>query len=71
MAQRTDFFSQAFSTLARAIAEAGVNVDLYMTPETISKSMNRKVRADVLASMSCHPGKPAGLIRGPVTRLQS
>jgi hypothetical protein len=47
MTDRTAFLSQAFSTLARAIAEAGVNVDLYKTPETISKSLNRKVRAEL------------------------
>ena len=39
--------SQAFNTLARAIAEAGVNVGLYKTPETISKSVNRRVRAEL------------------------
>jgi len=47
MTDRTAFLSQAFNTLARAIAEAGVNVDLYKTPETISKSLNRKVRAEL------------------------
>ncbi|MEZ6002131.1 hypothetical protein [Hyphomonas sp.] len=47
MTERTAFLSQAFNTLARAIAEAGVNVDLYKTPETISKSLNRKVRAEL------------------------
>ncbi|MEZ5986234.1 MAG: hypothetical protein R3B94_09825 [Hyphomonas sp.] len=47
MKDRTDFFSQAFYTIARAIAEAGVNVDLFKTPETISKSVNRKVRAEL------------------------
>ncbi|MEZ6002200.1 hypothetical protein [Hyphomonas sp.] len=47
MTDRIAFLSQAFNTLARAIAEAGVNVDLYKTPETISKSLNRKVRAEL------------------------
>jgi hypothetical protein len=47
MTDRTDFFSQAWYTLARAIAEAGVNADLYKTPETIAKSLNRKVRAEL------------------------
>ncbi|MEZ6001589.1 hypothetical protein [Hyphomonas sp.] len=47
MTDRTDFFSQAFYTIARAIAEAGVNVDLFKTPETIAKSVNRKVRAEL------------------------
>ena len=47
MTDRTGFLSQAFNTLARAIAEAGVNVGLYKTPETISKSLNRRVRAEL------------------------
>ncbi len=47
MTDRTAFLSQAFNSLARAIAEAGVNADLYKTPETIPKSLNRKVRAEL------------------------
>ena len=47
MKDRTDFFSQAFYTIARAIAEAGVNVDLFKAPETIAKSVNRRVRAEL------------------------
>jgi hypothetical protein len=47
MTDRTDFFSPAFYTIARAIAEAGVNVDLFKTPETIAKSVNRRVRAEL------------------------
>jgi hypothetical protein len=47
MTERTDFFSQAYYTIARAIAEAGVNVDLFKTPETIAKSVNRRVRAEL------------------------
>jgi hypothetical protein len=47
MTDRTAFLSQAFNTLARAIAEAGVKVGLFKTPETISKSLNRKVRAEL------------------------
>ncbi|MEZ6002487.1 hypothetical protein [Hyphomonas sp.] len=47
MTDRTAFLSQAFNTLARAIAETGVNADLYKTPETISKSVNRRVRAEL------------------------
>ena len=47
MTDRTAFLSQAFNTLARAIAKAGVNVGLYKTPETISKSLNRRVRAEL------------------------
>ncbi|MEZ6001099.1 hypothetical protein [Hyphomonas sp.] len=41
------FLLQAFNTLARAIAETGVNVDLYKTPETIAKSVNRRVRTEL------------------------
>jgi hypothetical protein len=47
MTDHTDFFSQAWYTLARAIAEAAVNVGLFKTPETISKSVNRQVRAEL------------------------
>jgi len=47
MTDRTAFLSQAFNTLARAIAEAGVNAGLFKTPETISKSLNRRVRAEL------------------------
>lgn len=47
MTERTDFFSQAYYTIARAIAEAGVNVDLFKTPETIAQSVNRRVLAEL------------------------
>ncbi|KCZ89227.1 hypothetical protein [Hyphomonas jannaschiana] len=47
MTDCTDFFSQAFYTIARAIAEAGVNVDLFKNPQTIAKSVNRRVRAEL------------------------
>jgi hypothetical protein len=47
MTERTDFFSQAFYTIARAIAEAGVNVDLFKNPQTIARSVNRRVRAEL------------------------
>jgi len=47
MKDRTDFLSQAWYTLARAIAEAGVNADMDRTPETITKSLNRQVRAEL------------------------
>jgi hypothetical protein len=47
MTDRTDFFSQAFYAIARAIAEAGVNVDLFKAPETIAQSVNRRVRAEL------------------------
>jgi len=47
MTNRTEFFSQAFHTIARAIAEADVNVDLFKTPETIAKPVNRCVRAEL------------------------
>jgi hypothetical protein len=47
MKDRTDFFSQAFYTIARAIAEAGVNADLFKTPETIAKSVRRRVRSEL------------------------
>jgi hypothetical protein len=47
MKDSTDFFSQAFYTIARAIAEAGVNADLFKTPETIAKTVRRRVRAEL------------------------
>nr|WP_321360009.1 hypothetical protein [uncultured Hyphomonas sp.] len=47
MTDRTDFLSQAYDTIARAIAVAGVKVGLFRTPETISKSVNRRVRAEL------------------------
>ena len=47
MTERTDFFSQAYYTIARAIAEAGVNVDLFKNPQTIAKSVNRRVRVEL------------------------
>jgi len=47
MKDSTDFFSQAFYTIARAIAEAGVNADLFKTPEMIAKSVRRRVRAEL------------------------
>ena len=47
MTDGTDFLSQAWYTLARAIAAAGVNADMDKTPETIAKSVNRRVRAEL------------------------
>ncbi|MEO1966867.1 hypothetical protein [Hyphomonas sp.] len=47
MTDPTDFLSQAWHTLVRAIAETGVRAGLYKTPETIVKSLNRKVRAEL------------------------
>ncbi len=47
MTDRTDFLSQAYYTIARAIAVAGVKVGLFRTPETISQSVNRRVRAEL------------------------
>lgn len=47
MTDSTDFLSQAWHTLVRAIAETGVKADLYKTPETIAKSLNRRVRAEL------------------------
>nr|WP_321441345.1 hypothetical protein [uncultured Hyphomonas sp.] len=47
MTDRTDFLSQAYYTIARAIAGAGVQVGLFRTPETISQSVNRRARAEL------------------------
>nr|WP_321361727.1 hypothetical protein [uncultured Hyphomonas sp.] len=47
MTDRTDFLSQAYDTIARAIAVAGVKAGLFRTPETIAQSVNRRVRAEL------------------------
>nr|WP_321362277.1 hypothetical protein [uncultured Hyphomonas sp.] len=47
MTDRTDFLSHAYDTIARAIAVTGVKVGLFRTPETISQSVNRRVRAEL------------------------
>jgi hypothetical protein len=47
MTERADFLPPALHTIARAIAAAGVNVDLFKAPETIAKSVNRRVRAEL------------------------
>nr|WP_321359609.1 hypothetical protein [uncultured Hyphomonas sp.] len=47
MTDRADFLSQAYDTIARAIAVTGVKVGLFRTPETIVQSVNRRVRAEL------------------------
>nr|WP_321358894.1 hypothetical protein [uncultured Hyphomonas sp.] len=47
MTDRTDFLSQAYNTIARAIAVAGVKVGLFRMPETIAHSVNWRVRAEL------------------------
>ncbi|KCZ85964.1 hypothetical protein HAD_09765 [Hyphomonas adhaerens MHS-3] len=47
MTDLTDFFSHAYSTIARAVAEAGVNADLFKHPELIPKTLKRRVSAEL------------------------
>ncbi|WP_273187404.1 hypothetical protein [Hyphomonas adhaerens] len=47
MTDLTDFFSHAYYTIARAVAEAGVNADLFKQPELISKTVKRRVSAEL------------------------
>jgi len=47
MTQPTDFLTHAWQTLARAIAETGVEADLHLVPERISKSVKRRVSAEL------------------------
>ena len=47
MTHPTDFFSHAYYTIARAVAEAGVNADLFKHPELIPKTLKRRVSAEL------------------------
>nr|WP_321440790.1 hypothetical protein [uncultured Hyphomonas sp.] len=47
MTDLTDFITHAFKTIARAVAEAGVNADLFKQPEMISKTLKRRVSAEL------------------------
>ncbi len=47
MTQLTDFFSHAWHTLARAIAEAGLDAGLREVPEVISKTVKRRCMAEL------------------------
>jgi hypothetical protein len=47
MTDLSRFLSHARYTIARAVAETGVNADLYKTPETISKTVQRRVSAEL------------------------
>ncbi|HAE27922.1 MAG TPA: hypothetical protein DCG58_12235 [Hyphomonas adhaerens] len=47
MTDLTDFFSHAYYTIARAVAEAGVNADLFKHPELIPKTLKRRVSAEL------------------------
>lgn len=47
MTDLTDFFSHAYYTIARAVAEAGVNADLFKQPELIPKTLKRRVSAEL------------------------
>jgi uncharacterized protein involved in cysteine biosynthesis len=47
MTDLTDFITHAFKTIARAVAEAGVNADLFKAPELIQKTLKRRVSAEL------------------------
>ena len=47
MTDLTDFITHTFKTIARAVAEAGVNADLFKHPEMISKTLKRRVSAEL------------------------
>jgi hypothetical protein len=47
MTDLTDFITNAFKTIARAAAEAGVNADLFKAPELIQKTLKRRVSAEL------------------------
>ena len=47
MTQLSDFITHAFKTIARAVAEAGVNADLFKHPELISKTLKHRVSAEL------------------------
>ena len=47
MTDLTDFITHAFKTIARAVAEAGVNADLFKQPELIPKTLKHRVSAEL------------------------
>ena len=47
MTHYSDFIIHAYKTIARAVAEAGVNADLFKQPEIISKTLKHRVSAEL------------------------
>nr|WP_321510152.1 hypothetical protein [uncultured Hyphomonas sp.] len=47
MTHYSDFIIHAYKTIARAVAEAGVNADLFKQPEMISKTLKHRVSAEL------------------------
>ena len=47
MTQFSDFIIHAYKTIARAVAEAGVNADLFKQPELISKTVKHRVSVEL------------------------
>jgi hypothetical protein len=47
MTDLSDFFSHAWQTIGRAIAEAGLRAGLREVPEVISKSVKRRCQAEL------------------------
>nr|WP_321440731.1 hypothetical protein [uncultured Hyphomonas sp.] len=47
MTYPTDFITHAFRTIARAVAETGVNADLFKHPELIPKTLKQRVSTEL------------------------
>ncbi|WP_155839863.1 hypothetical protein, partial [Hyphomonas jannaschiana] len=47
MTDLTVFIQHAFRTIARAVAETGVNAGLFRHPELISKTLKRRASAEL------------------------
>ena len=47
MTHYSDFIIHAYKTIARAVAEAGVNADLFKQPEFIPKTLKHRVSAEL------------------------
>ena len=47
MTHFSDFIIHAYKTIARAVAEAGVNADLFKHPELIPKTLKHRVSAEL------------------------
>ena len=47
MTDLSDVLTHTWKTLARVIAETGVNADLFKAPETVPKTVKRRVSAEL------------------------
>ena len=76
MTDLTAFILHAFRTIARAVAEAGVHAGLFKHPELISKTLKRRVSAELkrlgvllrrLTFLMARPVELAPLVPRPVS----